>query len=965
MAAHLPSLSPHDTQLCQALLSAMVDPAWLCTPAGIVLAANEAAHDAVETDAATAMIGQPIDTVLPVFASPEAKRFLTVAAAGPEPVGFEDVQALSAMEYTIQAVQGLQLLLVQGKDVTPLRKATEHFRQEQQRFNYLLESLDGPVMLVGADLVVRYVNRASRKLLGAMVGSHAPEVPCLQDAVLERLPREPSSWEWSAGGQYFQMASAPMTDADGALAFIIHGIDITRRKKAELRLSHNQHQLDALVRNAQEGIIAVTDGVIVFANPFMRLLTGYPPEALLGKPFFQFLHPEDQPRVLDIYQRRIAGEDVPHTYDFRLQHRSGAVHWVQTASALIEWEGKAAVLAMLSDITAHKVMEEKLRELLQEQDQIISGKTQSLMQTNKQLEQEIAHKTLMEESLRSVNESLWQSMEEQRRTAIKLEKATRKAMESTQAKSLFLANMSHEIRTPMNVILGMAQVALRDAPSGMNLRPLEMIRDSGAQLLTIINDLLDVSKIEAQQMQIERIPFDLHALLKRTTESFRLQAADKGLALHLDIHPQAPAVVSGDATRLGQIFNNLLSNALKFTAQGSVAIWGRPIRPRSKPHARARPQDALPNMLFCVEDTGTGIPQHKLETIFEGFTQADESISRQYGGTGLGLTICRHLARLMGGNVWVHSTEGKGSRFYCSLPLPPLDACLYTAGAEQCAQAGATPSTLRLLLAEDVPQNVEMLVALLSPYGHVLEHAANGEEALEMLRRSMSAGGSPYDAVLMDVQMPVMDGLAATRAIRRGDDPLLPRDIPIIALTAHSLASEKAKIMRAGVTMHVAKPVDLRQLLIALEDIANASHVTLHPWAAETPLHAEQGDADPAFAQPWQSGREAALERLGGSETLLLRLSAIFLRDAGVMLGALAAAWEQEDLSEIAERAHALKGSASAIGALPLMHAAEAVETAARNQDATALAGLVDSLTSEVQRATTGVQQQTGAAASP
>lgn len=934
----------HDP-LVHTLLRSSADAVWILDAKGRLCTANEAAFLRCPLLRPQDALGQPLAALLPVLASPPRQAALQQALDTGESQVFEEVLEHSAMEFHVHRTQGREppLLVVVGKDLSRLHTAMEHVRREQQRFQYLLESLEGPVLLVGQDLTVRYCNRICRRLLGNLVGSHCEHVACMQGAEallpFRRNLTRPASWEWQHQARHFHMTSAPMTDADGETVCIIHGVDITRRKEAELQLAHSQQQLAAIVSYAQEGIVVLSDGKLVFANPYMLLLVGQPPEMLTGQSFVPFIHPDDQPRVLDIHANRLAGREVPFSYDCRLVHPAHGAKWVQVAAALLEWEGRPAVLAMLTDISERKKMEHMLQNLLQEQDHIIHEKTNSLVEANRQLEQ--------------ANHSLRQSMEEQHRTAKKLEVASRKALAATRTKSRFLANMGHEIRTPLNVILGMAQVALRDTPANSPRRPLEMILESGEHLLAIINDLLDFSKIEAHQLVVEHIPMDLHALVRRTVEGFSPAAADKGLVLTLHIHDAVPQVVMGDPARITQVLNNLLSNAVKFTSQGRIAVSLRRLRPRARAAASNVPTAAL---LWCVQDTGPGIPDDKIISVFRSFQQADASVARRYGGTGLGLTISRRLARLMGGEVWVRSKEGLGSRFFFSARLDAPDACLL--GNHHLRHPAPSPGCTAprtILLAEDSPQNTEMLLALLAPYGHRIVHAADGQAALEALRHPEVHGVARFDVVLMDVQMPVLDGLEATRILRSGEDPALPWDIPVIALTAHTMEQEVHAILQAGATRHLAKPVDVRQLVQTLADVTPG--VTPGDVQDVAPTLA----TDMGMGMAWQSEREAALARLGGSTALLAKLTEIFRRQTPNHLEAARAAWQQHDLAALAEQAHALKGNAAAIGAQWASDTAAQVEAAARQARADLLPPLLQTLETAVNASLQGIAQQQAA----
>jgi len=361
-------------------------------------------------------------------------------------------------------------------------------------------------------------------------------------------------------------------------------------------------------------------------------------------------------------------------------------------------------------------------------------------------------------------------------------------------KTQFLANMSHEIRTPLNGVLAMAEVMAMSELEPVQRDRLDVIRQSGGLLLAVLNDVLDLSKIEAGKLTLMVDDFDLEPMMGGAVESFRVMAQGKGLAFTFEVADAARGWWRGDADRLRQVVGNLLSNAIKFTARGEVS-------------AKIDINPDTGALRVLVTDTGVGIAPEKLPTLFEKFTQADNSATRRFGGTGLGLAICRELTQMMGGSIDVSSREGKGSMFTVELPLArgePVDA----ASAE--ADSASDEADLHLLAAEDNPTNRQVLQAVMDSLGIDIDIVPDGLEAVEAWR----AGG--YDLILMDIQMPVMDGIAAAREIRAEEARTGRRRTPIVALTANALSHQIEEYLAAGMDGHVAKPIEIAKLYEAI-----------------------------------------------------------------------------------------------------------------------------------------------------
>jgi len=468
------------------------------------------------------------------------------------------------------------------------------------------------------------------------------------------------------------------------------------------------------------------------------------------------------------------------------------------------------------------------------------------------------------------------------RLSRELEIKRQEAERATQAKSAFLASMSHEIRTPLNAIIGMADVLSLTSLTPDQQKYVETFQRNGVSLLNLINEILDLSKVEAGHVQMEAVDLDLGDVVARAMEVVELRVSAKGLWLRQSIAPDVPRSLIGDPHRLRQIIINLLGNSIKFTERGGLEI-----------RVELDPENPAPGRLrFGVTDTGIGIPADKLGVIFESFGQADSSTTRKYGGTGLGLTISKHLVELMDGRIWVESTVGVGSTFFftAGFGVQAVQAAK-TPSASAAAPVQDVPEGLRILLVDDSDDNRLLFIAYLKRTNSAIDIAENGQIGVDLFRARR------YDLVLMDVEMPVMDGYQAVSEIRRIEKETGAEPTPVLALTAHAFSDMSGKGFAAGFTDLLTKPIRHATLLEAVAKYASAP--------IEVQVEEDMADVVPAYLEK----RRAEV--------------AVYRR-----------ALEAGDFDTIKHLAHKMKGTGTGYGFPRLTELGAALETSALQKDA-------------------------------
>jgi PAS domain S-box-containing protein len=766
-----------------------------------------------------------------------------------------------------------------GRDITPEVQAREAHRASETRYRELFAMSPTPLVL-HRDGITMLANEAAARLFGfdhaeAMAGFDLAQLyPVAQRGLLHDRIRTLHGHPvgQSLGLAEFQLhaidgrwltvqANGARVNTNEGTAILSMFFDVTERVSTETQLRRSQAMLSHLFATSPD-FITLSDmetGVYVMVNDSFTRMFGYGAAEVVGKSALDlgiWYEPADRLKMV-AELRAHGGVNEVETF---FVHKSGAVVTLMMSAGRFTMDGRDYLVVNGRDVTEIQRTRLEHEAILKNASiGIALTRDRHFLQANPRFERmfgwasgallgkpgavvwaseadyaevgRIAGPLLAEgkpvelerQMLRhdgtlfwcrllaqvvdpghpSMGGTIWiaEDVTERRQIEQALAAARDVAEAASRAKSAFLANTSHEIRTPLNGLLGLANLAMqKGVEESRRLQYLEQIQDSAQSLSGIISDILDLSKIEAGKFSIEAVPFNLRHLLKAVHHAYQSLATARSLQLVLEIAPEVPATVRGDPVRLRQILSNYLTNGLKFTERGEVRLEvGLSTHPARRGQVR-----------FTVSDTGPGIDSATQKRLFQPFTQADDSTTRRFGGTGLGLSICKELAVLMDGAVGVDSTPGVGSRFWAELPLPETDLPAVDPHAE--AEDTQRLEGLRVLLVEDNPVNMMIGVAMLEQWGVEVTQAPDGAEGVAAVARAQ-AMQRPFHVVLMDVQMPRLSGHEAARQLRCLHGP---QELPIIALTAAALVSEREEALASGMNDFLTKPIDVHKLRGAL-----------------------------------------------------------------------------------------------------------------------------------------------------
>ena len=871
----------------------------------------------------------------------------------------------------------LTLLVVGANGLLRYRQLYRQMQSNESRLRAILfTAVDGIITLDGRGAILG-MNPAAESIFGwSLAEAEGRDITGLIPSAVAGTQADARETEGVRrdGSRLPIRLAIGKADIPGQALYVAFVNDISARKAMERALRDSEQQYRSLIRNIPGVSFRILLGEqwsTQFISEAVEKLTGWAPEEFISgrRHYLDMVHADDRQRLDATVREAIAGSQS-YVIEYRLQGRDGSEHWVSESGSAVDnqAEGPQWIDGVIVDITESRLRNAEfegtvtaISRALAVADFNMDGTVRTANQNYLDLmgyrHEEIAgqhHRLFCEPAhagdpayaefwarlgrgefqtgefkrLGKDGKQVWlqatynpilnvdgkpfkvvelaTDTSQRHEMEQALREAKGRAEQAVEVKSTFLANMSHEIRTPMNAIIGFTELLMGTTLDTMQRRHLGTVRHAARSLLGLLNDILDTAKLERGALELECVDFSLRELCEQICAAMRLEAQNKGLTLSLDYHAGVGDFFKGDPLRIQQVLTNLVGNAVKFTERGWVRLEV------SAQAGRVR---------LAVHDSGIGIAADRVERIFDPFAQADASMSRRFGGTGLGTTIARQLVWLMDGEISVQSRLGEGSVFNVELPLAAGKAPVEIA---QQMQASLAP--LRILAADDVPQNIELLALTLGQLGHEVVTACDGDEAVARFIEGR------YDVVLMDVQMPHTDGLEATRRIRRHEAEHGLAPTPVVALTASVLEEDRRAASAAGMDGFASKPLELHKLLEEIARvIGEAPPVTL-------PV-AQPAAVTPTRVIDWEHG-----QHLWGNRAALSGAIQRFLNDNAAMDERFSELLARGQLSTAVEQAHRLRGAAANLTLSPLAQLAGQLEQALKAGEQQAAQALLEPL---------------------
>ncbi len=862
-----------------------------------------------------------------------------------------------------------------------VERRTEEIRQSENNLFIMFEKHPFPMMVYDPkSFVILGVNETAIKKYGYSRGEfiqmkitdlhHKDDVKTVVQHVKDIENESHTIKEWK---HYVKSKDCIDVEINGITidyqnkeARLVVIIDITEKKRIEAEKKQNERRYKELVENVTDFIYRISDkGIITYMNPTAIHAIGYPEDEVVGNSFLNFVRADYKAGLMGLIHNQLVGKIQSAYFEFPVVAKNKKTIWLgQTTDTHEMPNGDIEYIAMSRDITERKLIKDELKRSEEKYRNIMENMELGLLEvdvngfitnaypkfcdlsgynrdeligleaaTTLLHERFLAQMKEQEERRRNGDPGVYEvqlkrkdgsytwviisgapyydqegnlagtvgihlDISERKAVEEKLEEAKILAENSVRSKELFMANMSHEIRTPMNAIIGMSELLKKSELKDKQRKYVDAIGTSADNLLIIINDILDFSKIESGKLRLDKVPSDLRHLLETSIKTVELKAEEKGLQInqHLD---EKLGTYLFDPTRLNQVMLNLLSNAVKFTEAGSIDVVCKVVNSDSVTH----------NLLFEVSDTGIGINKDKLETIFESFIQAEESTTRHYGGTGLGLAISKQLVEMMGGQLIAHSEKGIGSRFSFTI------ACETTSPVQKQEINNTTDETevreLKVLLVEDNDINRFMALTILEGWECIVEVAVNGREAISTLEKNT------YDIILMDVRMPVLDGISATKIIRND----LKIKTPIIALTANAIKGDNEACLAAGMNDYISKPfqqADLLALLIKY-GVKQISPKESIPAAESETVEENEGKNLVDLTK--------LRETTNNDTSFMTKMIQLFVKDTPPQLDDMKQAVEDGNWNEARKIAHRIKPSIDYLAVRALQDEVRSIET--------------------------------------